>query len=177
MTSVREPCYALHHGRNIPMIELAPYQNDAYRWFALHPFGILADEPGVGKTHPAILAAKSVTGRKLLVVPAYLITNWLYELERCDVPSSDIAALNISAEKRRFLYNQDREWSIMSYELFGKDYKEEKLIERKWQLVLFDEAHRLRGRDSERTKSAFQMRKHTERMWFLTGTPLVSKDR
>ena len=56
------------------------YQTVAMNWLLAHTRGILADEPGVGKTLPSILAAKKYEGYKLIVAPAYLASNWENEL-------------------------------------------------------------------------------------------------
>lgn len=159
------------------MIQLADYQKEAENWLLAHPFGVLADAPGVGKTHSAIFAARRFPGRKMIIVPAYLISNWLYELERSGVKGTAMVG---DVNKRKQIYNSDPEWLLMSYETFSADYEDLKgkrlltFSKRQWGVVIFDEAHRLRGRDSKRTEAAFQIRKYANHVWMLTGTPLVS---
>jgi len=153
------------------MIQLAPYQTKAEEWLRKNPFTILGDEPGVGKTHPAIFAAQQ-QGPNLIICPAYLATNWKHELERCG--ETDIVVIVGSAKVKKLLLQQNYKWTIMSYALLARSEYEKILQQCAWASLIFDEAHRLRGRNSLRTKAAYRLRKRTDRIWMLTGTPLVA---
>ncbi len=156
------------------MIQLAPYQTKAKDWLCKHPFTILGDEPGVGKTHPAIFAALQQTScsPNLIICPAYLATNWAYELERSG--ETDVTVIVGTAKVKKLLLAQNHKWTIMSYALLARFEYEKILLKRNWASLIFDEAHRLRGRNSLRTKAAYRLRKHVDRIWMLTGTPLVA---
>lgn len=156
------------------MIDLAPYQTKARNWLNKHPFTILGDEPGVGKTHPAIFAAQQQTSQSpnLITCPAYLADNWAYELERCG--ETDIVVVTGTAWRKQDLLQQNHKWTIMSYALLARYEYEKILLDRTWATLIFDEAHRLRGRNSLRTKAAYRLRKQVDRIWMLTGTPVVA---
>lgn len=59
------------------------------------------------------------------------------------------------------------------------DYQYPELPDRPWAVVIFDEGHRLRGRNSQCTKHVFELRRArsanvTTPIWVLTGTPILN---
>lgn len=59
------------------------------------------------------------------------------------------------------------------------DYRYSELCSRRWAVLVFDEGHRLRGRNSQGTKHIFELRRaRTENVktpiWVLTGTPILN---
>lgn len=59
------------------------------------------------------------------------------------------------------------------------DFQYPELNDRPWGALIFDEAHRLRGRNSQSTRHVFELRKrkspnHGSPIWCLTGTPIVN---
>lgn len=154
------------------MIELSGYQVVAKDWLLKHNYGILGDEPGVGKTFPAIEAGKELRGRKLVVCPAYLIPNWYVALARCD--ETDVVAVQGSAQDKKELLLLEATWFIMSYETFSRTDYNRLISYHYWDAVIFDEAHRLKGRKSVRTSVAYHFRHNALRIWMLTGTPIMS---
>lgn len=154
------------------MIELDLYQQVSRDWLLSHRWTILGDDAGVGKTHPAIFAAKEYDTIRLIVCPAYLSTNWQVELERCE--ETDVSIITGSPDEKLEAWEKDASWYIMSYELFARKDWQLRILDKRPGIVIFDEAHHLRGRNSARTKAAYAIRKHGPIMWMLTGTPLVA---
>lgn len=146
------------------------YQVVAKNWLLDHRVSILADAPGVGKTLPAILSATVHAGCKLVVVPAYLISNWVAELE--EQGEENVVIATGSRTKRIEAIKSATEWLVLSYESFTIHAAE--LSKRRWTVVVFDEAHRLKGRDSKRSKAALAFRQSAVSIYLLTGTPLVA---
>lgn len=154
------------------MIILADYQKQSLAWLLTHSHTVLADEPGVGKTHPSIFAAKQFTGRKLVILPSYLSSNWASELEACDI--TDYVVLTGSVREKLELFKLDCTWTLVSYDLFSRAEWSKLISTRIYAVVIFDEAHRLRNFKSHRARAAFIIRPKARNIWMLTGTPTVA---
>ena len=158
------------------MIKLSESQLDAVRWLASRPYAILADEPGVGKSYPALDAAPS-TGRVLIICPSYLMLNWkkyVRDIHPDEVPT---LVLGTPGQKRDLIRTGNR-FTIVSYGIAAralKDYGE--LVKpgrgKRWSRIILDEAHRLRGRKTKRLKAIKAIIKRSETAWMLTATPMI----
>lgn len=154
---------------------LYSYQRQGVAWLLNHRRAVLADDMGLGKTYQAISAARRLirSGRinwGLIVVPKSLANNWLDELNKWAPELKVVTA-------RRSDINQDGGWFriigsnhlvITTYELLRSDT--EKISNQPPDLVIADEAHRLRKRDSLTFQSFRTIR--SKYLWALTGTPL-----
>lgn len=135
-------------------VETKPHQVDA-ALFALHsPLAkgaILADEVGLGKTIEACLVITQrwaeCRRRILLVVPASLRKQWQQELqEKFSLPSRIMEARTWrEAQKAGISQPFDAQDSIVltSYEFAAR--RADDVARVPWDLVIFDEAHRLRN--------------------------------
>jgi SNF2 family DNA or RNA helicase len=117
--------------------------------------GVLADEPGLGKTNQAILAAE---GRTLVVVPAVLLVNWQRELAEWRAPGQEFTLTTYSRLCKRGERNTVS--PVLRPEWQGR-----------WDTVIFDECHALRNRQANWTKAALKLK--SERTYLLSGTPLA----
>ena len=135
-------------------VDLNPHQVDA-SLFAFHsPLSngaLLADEVGLGKTIEAgIVIAQCWAEHKrkiLLIVPASLRNQWLSELdEKFYIKSVILESKNYNYEKKNGNYNPfdcNDKVVICSYNFAAqKDLDVSKI---NWDLVIIDEAHRLRN--------------------------------
>ncbi|WP_298962958.1 SNF2-related protein [uncultured Roseibium sp.] len=165
-------------------VEMKPHQVEAAR-FALHsPLSkgvILADEVGLGKTIEACLViAQKWAERKrniLLIAPASLRTQWQQELqEKFSLPS---VILDSKTYRDAVKGGQQRPFEnssaiiITSYQYAARNADEVHRIG--WDLVVIDEAHRLRNvykrnvaAQAKRLKEALSSRFKV----LLTATPL-----
>lgn len=152
-------------------------------------FVALLDEPGVGKTGPAIMASYQVRkdgGFKapvLITVPAYLINNWKKEIHDF-IPHAKVVSADgtgFQARREAFL-SVDADFVLTSYNNWGSKvkgtYQYPELADTKWSAYIFDEGHRLRGRNSSWTKHVFRTRlanspNRETPIYLLTGTPFV----
>jgi len=165
-------------------VETKPHQVDS-ALFALHsPLSrgvILADEVGLGKTIEAslVIAQRWAERRKriLLIVPASLRKQWQQELhEKFSLPSTILESRTFrDAEKagRPRPFDITDAIVITSYEFAARRADDVRLVP--WDLVIFDEAHRLRNvyKKSGSTRAKALRTALAERFKILlTATPL-----
>ena len=80
------------------MTVLFPYQTDGAQWLAKVGRGLLADEPGLGKTAQAIVAACQVDAKRILVIcPASVVENWKKEIRQFNKGSRKYQAFSYDA--------------------------------------------------------------------------------
>ncbi|WP_435634798.1 SNF2-related protein [Pseudomonas solani] len=169
-------------------VDMNPHQVDA-ALFALHsPLSkgvLLADEVGLGKTIEAslVLAQKWAEQRRklLLIVPATLRKQWSQELqEKFALPSKILETKDFNEARKAGIYNPfDREGAgepaivICSYEFAAR--KQQELASTPWDLVVLDEAHRLRNiykNDGAKTAKALNDALMGRPKVLLSATPL-----
>jgi len=140
-------------------VDMNPHQVDAALFALRSPLSkgvLLADEVGLGKTIEAslVLAQKWAEQRRklLLIVPATLRKQWSQELaDKFSLPSVILESKNFNEARKRGIGNPfDSEIAfgqatiiICSYEFAAR--KPQELERIKWDLVVFDEAHKLRN--------------------------------
>jgi SNF2 family DNA or RNA helicase len=159
-------------------MKLAPYQEVARDRLLANDRYILADEAGLGKTGPTIMAAwasRHWPHPTLVTAPNYLLDNWQRELAQW-VPEARVLVADGERSKRQAVFESaDADFILTGYHTW---HSYPILQKRKWGTLVFDEAHRLRGRNSQWTKKVFQLqnvgnKNRDSRFWFLTGTPIV----
>lgn len=165
-------------------VDMKPHQVEAAR-FALHsPLSkgvILADEVGLGKTIEAclVIAQKWAERRRhiLLIVPASLRTQWQQELqEKFSLPSVVLdSKTHRDAEKGGQPHPFDNPSAVVitSYQYAAR--KHDELHRISWDLVVIDEAHRLRNVYKKRQSAQAKKLRDVLASRFkvlLTATPL-----
>ncbi len=164
-------------------VDLNPHQIDAALFAFRSPFSkgvILADEVGLGKTIEAslVLSQRWAERRRkiLIIVPSSLRKQWNQELlDKFFVPSiilesktfNDFVKMGVSNP-----FDQKDVAVICSYH-FARS-KEEYLRLVKWDLVVLDEAHRLRNVYKKSNKIARSIKESVSNSpkLLLTATPL-----
>ncbi|MEN3042168.1 MAG: DEAD/DEAH box helicase, partial [Fervidobacterium sp.] len=146
---------------------------------ALKPRFLLADEVGLGKTIETGLIIKELIFRKnykniLIVVPAPLQIQWQQELK--NKFNEEFVIINSKNFKENL---ENGVHKIITSIDFIKNHKYyELLLKKKWNLVIFDEAHRLR-RDYNKITQAYsfaeKISKNTEGILLLSATPFRGK--
>jgi SNF2 family DNA or RNA helicase len=137
--------------------------------------GILADEVGLGKTIEAGLVLSELRMRGLadhvlVIVPAGLVDQWRDELERkFGLPTTVAQSGSTPAHD----VGMDRPVTIASLAAARRDPLLGRLTDTNWDLVIFDEAHRLRNARSASGKLARTLR--TRYLLMLTATPVENK--
>ncbi|MBV8360840.1 MAG: DEAD/DEAH box helicase [Deltaproteobacteria bacterium] len=128
---------------------------------------LLADDMGVGKTLPAIVAAMVIGARTVVVCPASLKLNWRRELVRCGVGAGDIFIINGSGDDPPAV-----PWIIVNYENLEVLRRRPELVTGCTQIT--DEAHFIKEVGALRTQRAFELAAHAARRFLLTATPMLN---
>ena len=129
---------------------------------------LIADEMGLGKTVQALSWIKlHPEFRKILVIcPASLKINWQREAERWAL--LDMTILNGTTPHK--IKNDD---VIINYDILS--YWEKHLKLKRFDVIIFDEAHYIKNNKAKRTKVFKRLVKSVPRLIALTGTPIENK--
>jgi ERCC4-related helicase len=165
-------------------VEMNPHQVDAALFALSSPLSkgvLLADEVGLGKTIEAglVISQRWAEHKRkiILIVPASLRKQWQQELfEKFSLRSTIIEAATYKAMKKDKIARPFEAVDgivISSYEFAAR--KADELRSAKWDLVVFDEAHRLRNvykkGGSQRAKELKAALQDSFKI-LLTATPL-----
>jgi SNF2 family DNA or RNA helicase len=137
---------------------------------------ILADEVGLGKTIEAGLVlselrSRGLADRTLVVVPAGLVEQWQEELDRKFGLPSVLAVGGSRSDPPTVA--PDRPVLIASLPAARRDPLRAKLIARPWDLVILDEAHRVKSPRSASGRLARALR--ARYLLLLTATPVENR--
>jgi SNF2 family DNA or RNA helicase len=136
---------------------------------------MLGDEMGLGKSVEALAAMchLHVEGRKhfLVVCPASVLVNWTHEIERH------------SQLRSHRLHGPDRQRNLRAWTRTGgvavTTYESLRSLAKPAEIdlgmLVVDEAHYAKNREAERTKAVRQWAAATDRVLFLTGTPMENR--
>ena len=164
-------------------VDLNPHQVDAAMFAFKSPLSqgvLLADEVGLGKTIEAgLVLAQYFAERKrkiLLIVPAAIRNQWLSELdEKFYIKSIILESKNFNRLKRQGVGNpfeQKDSVVICSYNFAAS--KQFEVSKVNWDLVVIDEAHRLRNVYKTNNVTGRKLKDvlSNRRKLLLTATPL-----
>lgn len=165
-------------------VDLNPHQVEAALFAIQSPLSkgaVLADEVGLGKTIEAglVISQRWAERRRkiLLILPATLRKQWQQELiEKFSIPSVilESKAFKLASKNGgKSPFNQNGLAAIVSYNFAAKRSKD--ITSVPWDLVVIDEAHRLRNVYKPESKIAAAIRdatKHATKKLLLTATPL-----
>ncbi|HET8718748.1 MAG TPA: DEAD/DEAH box helicase [Nocardioidaceae bacterium] len=139
-----------------------------------HRTFLLADEPGLGKTAQALLAAQAADAYPLLcVVPSVVKTNWAREAERW-TPARSTTVIQGSGET----IDGFADIVIVNYEVLDRHVGW--IATHGFRGMVVDEAHFIKNKKSQRSQHVLEIadriRQRAARplMMALTGTPLIN---
>lgn len=147
--------------RDDPLLE---HQRRGAQWARFVNRGLLADEPGLGKTRQAIEAFDG--GRNLVVAPALILQSgtWQREIEAWSRhPNRWVLASYTSLNLR------ERTGGSGNRPIAGRARPE---FKGPWDALVLDEAHYIKGRGTNWTATALALGKHSDFALALTGTPI-----
>jgi superfamily II DNA/RNA helicase len=163
-------------------VDLNPHQIEGALFALRSPLSkgvLLADEVGLGKTIEAGLVLCQYWAerrRNLLVIcPASIRKQWALELsEKFNLPSVVIDAKNYRDMQKSGIANPFRHSSIIICSMHYASSKAEEIKEIPWNIVVIDEAHKLRNayRQSNRIGQRIRWATDGKRKILVTATPL-----
>jgi SWI/SNF-related matrix-associated actin-dependent regulator of chromatin subfamily A-like protein 1 len=150
------------------------YQLVGAEFLKARRFAMLGDACGVGKTGQAIISLDP-SWSVLIVCPASVKLQWQTALKDW----RDWGSTIIDTAKWKGLVSNRAFTAIVNYDLIYREpLLSSALMKWDWDLIIFDEAHKLKSLTSKRTKAALSMkglRSRAKRVWFLTGTPVKNR--
>jgi SNF2 family DNA or RNA helicase len=163
---------------NIPdniEFKLYPYQEQALKWLQFcykNELGcILADDMGLGKTKTVIaLLAYAAKGPNIVICPSTLLANWAREL-RTSCPSIRFSKYHGPDRVITKSSLSDTDLILTSYGTFKNDSR--LLSEYPWNIVVLDEAQKIKNPDTELRNAVSQM--HFRSAVAVTGTPFENQ--
>jgi SNF2 family DNA or RNA helicase len=130
-------------------MNLFPYQETGAAWLADRSFAILGDQPRVGKTPQAVVAADMVGARSVSITcPAIAVGVWEAAIEQWG-------------------------WGLYKYDIRSYDIALTRGLARGADVYIFDEAHRLKNISSQRTQALLghaSPARRARHVWALSGT-------
>jgi SWI/SNF-related matrix-associated actin-dependent regulator 1 of chromatin subfamily A len=154
---------------------LYTYQKEGVQFLRARAKAYLADDMGLGKTIQAIKVCDDLMANTILVVcPATLKENWAREFEAWGVWPRSISVVH---PNQHIVPVSDV--TIVNYEMLLSDGKFNQLMMRRYEVIIFDEAHRLKNHKADRTRKALGPKYdgvagiagQGDRVYFLSGTP------
>ena len=153
--------------------KLRGYQEWGVKYVLRQRRVLLGDEMGLGKTIQALAAMVALRNKGethfLVICPASVIINWCREIEA----KSDLEAVKIhSAGKETALrfWKENGGVAVTNFEsLAGSFFLEEGF---RISMVVVDEAHYVKNSEAKRSKNVREICTHTDRILFMTGTPI-----
>ena len=154
---------------------LRRYQLFGAKYIVHQKHALLGDEMGLGKTIQAIavMAHLAWTGKKrfLVVCPLSVMVNWAREIEK----HSQLEAVAIHGNDRGEEFARWKEQcpvGVTSFETLERlPLNEIKALD----LIVVDEAHNVKNAKAKRTQNVLLLVQRSERVLYMTGTPLENK--
>lgn len=151
--------------------KLFDYQRQGVNFLCSVPSVIMGDDMGLGKTLQTITAIQELGAKRVLIVcPNSLKFTWGKEFEYWTGRKCHIVT---TTNKKRVLQDFKEGILVINYESVWDRKTKEVLPELKsthWDIVVYDEAHRLKNRNATHTKACKKIK--SERVFMLTGTPI-----
>lgn len=157
--------------------QLRPYQRVDVKYLQEKDRAAVFNEQRTGKTPTILTAVKEKLGKGIVVCPSSLKINWQLEYQRWvdDAPTKVISG---SKKKRveSYVDFQDGDYKMlfMSYETLRADIDTLLEIVESIDVLIVDEAHRLRNYRSKQSKALYRLGKISKSIYPMTGTPAVN---
>jgi len=162
------------------------YQEDGLKWCLLqekiNTGGIIADEMGLGKTILSLgLIISNVKPRTLIVLPSILVNQWVDIIKnKLNVKPVVYYGVNRNRITKDELINS--KIVITTYGVVAqidtdrknKSLKNENYLpDIEWSRIIFDEAHHMRNRKTQKYTSSMKL--NSQIKWCITGTPIQNR--
>jgi len=163
---------------------LYEFQRIGVRFLLQARRAMLGDDMGLGKTAEAIIACLCTESNRILIIcPNTLKGYWETEINKW-APGWNVSVLRGNHKKKKetignFEYGflvinietvrYPRTKQVNGYSLIGD------LLAARWDIIVVDEAHSIKNRKSRQTEGVRRLAARTERVYLLTGTPIMNR--
>ena len=130
---------------------------------------IIGDDMGVGKTIQAIAYAALHPEQwpVLIVAPANVQYNWRNEI------LSWVKNVTVQVVEKGNDVLEDVDFTVITYNKMNK--QESNLLEREYNIVVFDESHYIKNHKADRTKSSVKVAEQSDSIVLMSGTPIPNR--
>lgn len=155
-----------------------PYQIKGIAFLMPRHHALIADEMGLGKTVQVIVALRlllhaGLIRNALVVCPKPLVINWTRELALW-APDIPFEVVGGDGEARRYQWHVSNcPVKLVNYELITRDSVEVADDRSYFDVVVLDEAQRIKSRDSKTAQVVRSLKRG--RSWAMSGTPIENK--
>ncbi len=138
--------------------QLFPFQVEDVAWLEAHPRCILGSSMGVGKLIEGLALCEAIDPALVLVIcPKSLVSEWVYQIEEWLGPDWLERFVVFNYEKLR---NRKITLQLMKYS---------------FDLIIFDECHKIKNRKAKQTQGAFLVAAdQSQRILLMSGTPILN---
>lgn len=135
-------------------LELWPFQKASLDYMLSRQTGLIADEPGLGKTPMAIAYANEIQARNILViVPASVRLQWERRIKQWTTMRDPYVIYPVTAAKKGI--HPSAEWTVISFSLAANKSLLAALNRRRFDLLIIDESHYLKSPSARRTRMIY----------------------
>lgn len=158
-------------------LEYLPYQRAGINYAMQREATLIGDEMGLGKTIQGIGVVNATPDAQnvLVICPASLKINWQREIEKWLVHDLSVGIVQ-GTKASSWL---DTNVVVINFEVVAKHL--ERIKKRDWDIIIIDEAHRLKNPKAARTKAILGSPRsgkepiQAKRRILLTGTPICNR--
>ncbi len=155
-------------------LPLLPFQVYGVNWLSSLDRAMLADDMGLGKTFQALASISKIiqegeVTRILIICPRSLVFTWYTEIKKW-TPYLSATAVIPSGNAAESVWKSRTGKSQVIITSYEQLRTHSNFMIEQAQLVVCDEAHKLRNRSSNLSQSFRNL--SPKKVWFLTGTPV-----
>ena len=129
--------------------------------------GLLADDPGLGKTLQSLSLVVGSEGSTLIVVPKSIMSQWR---------DASVEMLGEYAVHIHWGPNRNKQSMPMTQVVittYDTILRDKHLADKKWERIILDEAHKIKNRQTAISKAVMVL--NGRYRWCLTGTPVQNR--
>ena len=156
---------------------LRPYQRVDIEFINSRQNVGVFNEQRTGKTPTILIAVREKLKKNIIVCPSGLKLNWEREYKKWLGNNELMVVIGTPANRDKIYHNfRTLQYAtiVISYETLRLDLEKILKGNHRFDVLIIDEAHRLRNHQTKQSKAILELSKHTNNVYALTGTPAVN---
>lgn len=130
-------------------------------------------------THNTLCAAVAAKLPVIIFCPTYLTYHWYNFLKEVAAPAPNNHSIAMCAgtraQRMKVLGDKGADWTISNIEMLRDEDYRDVFQARDLNTLIIDEAHHIRGHDSQQSLGAMRLSLRAEHVFLLTATPIFNK--